>query len=407
MRNLRNILTLLFLFFFIVAAGGGLFWANLNFTQRVPGGADFIVPWKAMQNFMMQGVTPYGELTTLNIQSLIYDRPLPAGQYPYRANIPLFMLLFYLPFAWIREFVLARAIWLMLLELGLFGVVLISLRMARWNPHWLIFLFIMLFSVFWLPSVSMLMTATAIILQALVMQAALRSIETGSDELAGALAALSLLNIEATGLAFLALVVWSFSTRRWRILGGIAMMLTILMALSFLLLPNWILPFFGAVLTNFRSGLIPSTYNIFEHWLPGIGVRLAQILSVSAFVVLFLEWRSVRRQGVHWLFWTVCLSTAIAPLLGIPYFPQWLVFTLPGVLLVLSVMAQRWKFLGYVSSVLLVLVVFLGLWWAQLNSITSVFILFYPLILVLFLYWVRWGAVRQPRLWADEIVHRV
>jgi hypothetical protein len=403
MRHARNIFIGLFLIFLTIAVGGGLFWANLNFVQRVQGGTEFIVPWKAMQNFMMDGVTPYGELTTLNIQSIIYKRPLQPGQYPYHVNIPLFLLIFYLPLAWIRDLTLARAIWMLILEAGLFGVVLVSLRLARWKPHWLFAVFILLFSVFWPPSVSMAVTATAIILQALVFYWALRSIELGSDELAGALAALSLLNIEATGLVFLTLVVWIFSTRRWRILGGILMMVAVLMGLSLLLLPSWITQFFGAIVSNWQSGLIPSTYRLFEGWLPGIGRRLAQILAIAALTILFLEWRAVRGQDVHWLFWTACLTATITPLLGIPYFPSWLAFTLPGILLVVAVMVQRWKLLGFVSSLLALVLIFLGLWAAQIYGLISVFLLFYPLVLTLLLYWVRWGAVRQPRLWADEI----
>jgi len=403
MRSARNIFTGLFLIFFVVAVGGGLFWANMKFVKRVPGGADFIVPWKSMQNFMMGGVTPYGTLTSLNIQTIIYQHPSRPGQYPYHVNIPLFMLLFFMPLAWIRNINIARAIWMICLEAGLFGVVLVSLRLTRWRPHWLLLIVILFFSAFWQPSVSMLVTATSIILQTLLICGSLRCIELGSDELAGALAALCLLNIEATGLVFLALLVWIFSTQRWRILGGIGMMLAILIGLSIILLPSWVWPFIGATVSNWQSGAIPSTYNLFEGWLPGIGHRLAQILAVGALAILFLEWRAVRGQNVHWLFWTACLTAAITPLLGIPYFPNWLVFTLPGIILVISIMVQRWKLLGFGSSLIVLTVAFLGLWAAQLSGLISVFILFYPLVLVLLLYWVRWGAIRQPRLWADEI----
>ena len=73
MRNARTVFLFIFLIFFVIAVLGGLFWANLNLINPVPGGAEFIVPWKAMQNFMMSGVTPYGEFTALNIQNLIYN----------------------------------------------------------------------------------------------------------------------------------------------------------------------------------------------------------------------------------------------------------------------------------------------------------------------------------------------
>ncbi|MCX6082833.1 MAG: hypothetical protein NTW32_25170 [Chloroflexi bacterium] len=406
MRNARTFFNILFLVFFTVAIFGGLFFADLAFAQRVPGGADFIVPWKGMQDFMLQGVTPYGEKTTLNIQNIIYKRTPLAGQYPYQVNIPLFLLVFFLPLSWIRDLVIARAIWMIIIEVGLFGVVLASLRLTRWKPHWLFFILILIFCLFWQPSVSALVSGTSVILQALLFCIALRSLELGTDELAGGLLALSLLNIEATGFVFLTTLIWIFSTQRWRVLGGIGMMLAILFGLSLILLPSWILPFFGSVISNWKSGAMPSTYALFEGWLPGIGRRLAQILAIGALTILFLEWRSVRGQDVRWLFWTICLTAALTPLTGIPYFSNWLVFTLPGMLLVISIMVQRWRLLGFISSVIVMVCAFLGLWAAQINGITSGFILFYPLLLTLFLYWVRWGAVRQPRLWADEIALR-
>jgi hypothetical protein len=181
------------------------------------------------------------------------------------------------------------------------------------------------------------------------------------------------------------------------------MMLAILTGLSFLLLPSWVLPFFGAVLGNWRSGLMPSTNSLFVGWLPGIGQRLAQLLAVFALAIAMFEWRAVRRQDIRWLFWTACLTASLTPLLGFPYTPVWLVFTLPGVLLVVSVMSQRWGLLGFTGAFTVLIILFFGLWFAQLNGLISVFILFYPLFLVLLLYWVRWGAVRPPRLWADEI----
>jgi len=406
MRNAQKSLLLIILVVFGTGIIGGLYWANIQFVHNVTGGTEFIVPNRAMKNFIMEGITPYGELTLLNIQNEIYGHSVSIGQYPYRVNIPLFMLLFYLPLSWVGDVFVARAIWLILLEFSIFGLVLVCLRLARWKPHWALLFIILLYFVLWLPSIMMLVTATSILLQALLFCVALRSIELGSDELAGGLIALTLLNVEATGLVFLVIVAWVLSTQRWRVLGGIGMMLALLFSLSLILLPSWILPFLGSTITNWRAGLAPSTYNLFESWMPGIGHRLAQILAVGALATIFVEMRAVRGQDVRWLFWTLCLTAAVTPMLGVPYSPAWVVFTMPGLLLVISVMNLRWKLFGLVGSLIVLMCVFLGLWTAALNGIVSAFILFYPIFLTLLLYWVRWGSVRQPRLWADEIALR-
>ena len=406
MRAARNIFLGLFLLFFTISVGGGLFWGNMNFVQRVPGGADFIVPWKAAQSLMLNGDSPYGENTSRSIQQIIYGHPALPGQYPYRASLPLNFLMLFFTLGWIRSLPLARAIWMILLEIALCALVFISLRLARWKLHWLFLLLALFFSFFWMPSVSMLLSGNSIVLQAFLLFGALRAIEQEADELGGAMVALALVNIEATGLVFIALLVWIFSTQRWRILYGFGMMWAIMIGISFVLLSSWILPFLGAVFGNWRSGALPSTFSLFEGWFPGIGLRLAQILAIGALTILFLEWRAVRQQDVRWLFWTASLTVVVTPLLGFPTIPAWLVLTLPAVLLVISVMTQRWGLLGIVSAIVVTAGIFFGLWSAQLNGINSVFILLYPLILTLLLYWVRWWAVRPPRMWADEIALR-
>ena len=404
MRIVRNFFTTLFLVSFVVSMVGGLLWANLNFVRQVPGGSDFVVAWKSMRNFMMSSDAPYGENTVVQIQTQIYGRAARSAQYPYNVNIPLFLLILYLPLAWLKDFVLARAFWMIVLELSLFGVVLLSLRLARWKVHWSIGIFLLIFGVSWQPSVSMLMTGTSVMVQAFLFLLAFRNLELGADELAGALIALTFINLEITGFVLVTLLVWIISNQRWRVLGGMLMMLILLMILSFILLPGWVLPFMTATIANLRSGVVPSTYGIVESWLPGIGLRLAQILSVVALAILFLEWWAVRGQDVRWLFWTACLSAAVAPLLGIPFFPQWLAFTLPGVLLVVAVMVKRWRLLGFISAFVMLIGLFSGLWLAQRYGFTSVFLLFYPLLLTVLLYWVRWGAIHHTRLWVDEIM---
>jgi uncharacterized integral membrane protein len=406
MRIARNIFLGLFLLFFTVAVGGGLFWGNLNFVRRVPGGADFIVPWKAAQNFMLTGESPYGEKTSQDIQQIIDERPALPGQYPYRVNLPLNSLMLFFTLGWIRDLALARSIWMIVLETALVALVFISLRLARWKPHWLFLVFSLFFSFFWMPFVLALLAGNSIVLQALMLFGALRAIDLEADEMGGALAALALVNLEATGLVFVALLVWIVSMQRWRILYGFGMMLMIVLGFSFVLLPSWPLPFLGAMVGNWRAAALPTTASLLSGWFPGIGARLAQILAIGALTVLFLEWRAVRQQGVRWLVWTVSLTAVVTPLLGFPTIPAWLVLTLPGVLLVLSVMVQRWRLLGLGGAILVLAGIFFSLWAAQLSGMASAFILLYPLVLTILLYWVRWWAIRPARMWADEIALR-
>ena len=405
MRN-NNTFTIVFFFVALIAIVAGLFWGNFTYVQKSSGGAEFIMPWRAMQNFILDGASPYAKETLADIQNLVYGRAAKTTEYPYRVNVPLFFLIFFLPLSLIRDVAVARAIYLVLLDAALIGSVYFALRLGNLKYHWAVGLAIGLFMIFWQPASAMLVSSTSIILQVFLVLAALRCLEVGSDDLAGFLVALSLVNIEVTGIVFVTLLVWIISNQRWRVLAGILMTLVLLIFLSLLLSPGWIFPFFIEMLRNWVTGLIPSTYGLFERWMPGIGQRLAQLISVVSLTLVLLEWTLVRGRDTRSLFWAVCFSYAVVPLLGMPYFPFLLISTAPAVILIITGMIQRWKVVGYISSALFMVVTLGALWLAQVKGYSSIFILFYPILLVILLYWMRWAVVRPPRMWADEIAMR-
>jgi hypothetical protein len=406
MRLARNLFQGLFWVFFVICIGGGLFWVNLNFARQVPGGTDFISPWRGIQNFAMSEASPYGEGTALDLQMVIYGRLAQPGEYPHRVDWPFHLLIFLLPFASLHDLTLARALWMLVLEAALLTTAFLTFSATRWRLRWPFLALALLFSIFWMPAAISLLDGNAIILQTLCVVGAIRALEQQADELAGALLILALLNLPATGMAVLLVVIWAFSAQRWRLLAGLAMSFVVLYGLSIVLFPSWILPFLRSVLINWRAEALPSTFALFESWFPGIGSRLAQILAVAVLAVIFWEWSAVRGKEVRWLFWTVSLTAALSPLLGVQFMPAWLFFTLPGLLLAVLTMGQRWGVFGLVSGGLVLTVFFLGLWAARMQNLTAIFLLVYPLGLVLVLYWVRWAVIRSPRLWADEISSR-
>jgi hypothetical protein len=400
--NLRAISLVFFSIFFITAVSGGLLWANLNFVQKVPGGADFFVLWQGTRNFAIQGILPYDDLTA-QVEDFVYgpdvrpSRPLP------RFGLPLYLMFLYIPFALIKDPLLARAVWMVFLEFELLGLVLLIFQLIRWRPAWPYLLILFLFGIFWAPAVASLFSGSSIILQAVLLFGAIRAIEFEIDEVAGALLALAFFNIEAMGLVIALVLFWALSVRHWRVWGGFLMTTLVLMGISILFNTTWPLPFFGAILANWQANPYPSTFSVFEGWLPGISVRLAQVLALFVALMLIMEWRAVRGKELRWLLWTISLTVAATPLLGIPFSPMWLVLLLPALLAVLSVMDQHWGAIGRWSAILLFLVVFFGLWVALLSGENSAFVLLFPALLVFLLYWVRWWAIRAPRLWADMI----
>jgi hypothetical protein len=400
--NPRLIFLALFFLFFVVALTGGLLWANLNFVQRVPGGGEFFVLWKSGQNFLLRGDVPYQDLTR-QLQDFVYGQTAPPGEALPRLSMPIYLLLIFSPFAIIQDPLLARAVWMVFLEILLFGLVLLVIQLTRWKPGRVYIILLMLFGVFWAPAVASLFSGSTIIFQAMLVFGAVRAIEFRSDELAGALIALAWFHLEAVGLLIILILFWALTTNRLRIWAGFLMITLVLAGISIFFSGNWLFPFLGALLTNWRSNPNPSTFSLLEGWFPGVGIRLAQGLTLAAALILIAEWRAVRGKDVRWLLWTASLTIAVTPLLGLPFAPAWLALSLPVLLLVLSIMEQRWGAFGRWSAVALFTAIFFGLWAALQGSVGSVFVLFFPAMLIFLLYWVRWWAIRPPRLWADII----
>jgi hypothetical protein len=190
---------------------------------------------------------------------------------------------------------------------------------------------------------------------------------------------------------------------RYRILAGFLMTITLLAAISLLVFPSWPMQFLVNGINEWRAQVLPSTFRSLENWFPGIGIRLAQGLRAIAIAVLFFEWQAVRGKGSHWLYWTMSLTAVLTPYFGMKYAPGWTAFSLPAVILVLSVMGQRWGVLGRLAAVFIALLLLAGLWAAHLAGLNAIFLFGYPLLMAVLLYWVRWWATRPPRLWMDMV----
>ena len=98
-----------------------------------------------------------------------------------------------------------------------------------------------------------------------------------------------------------------------------------------------------------------------------------------------------------------------APLLGFrTEFDNLAVLVIP-LAFIFAIVYDRWNRIGNSLTLLLLLMVFLVPWalslfaspWLAANSAEIIY-LFFPVFTVLGLYWIRWWAIRPPRVWADS-----
>jgi hypothetical protein len=239
----------------------------------------------------------------------------------------------------------------------------------------------------------------------------LLAMEAGLDELAGGLIVLSGFQWEIGGPFLLLVALWVYRKQRWRVFGGGAMLSFILLVISFLLYPGWVLPFLRAAWNSFRAGFGFSTHEILVQLWPDFGSTFGWVLTAVLVVLLGYEWSETREANFQHFIWTACVTLATTPLFGFRVeLDQLVLLTLP-VMLIIVISREHWRKLGNGIAILLLLFFSCVPWllFTQgapqsigLQAEDALF-LFLPLFTVIGLYWIRWWMLRPPRTWLDQV----
>lgn len=394
----------------------GLTWANYRYCQKNPGGNDFLVHWMGTRVFMKEGLSPYSDETAQRIQVVAYGHVAQPGEHELRVAYPLYSELLFLPFALIDDFAMARAVWMTFLEAGILLLSFLSLRIFRWRPGLGTLVGFFLFSMLWYHAVRPLINGNAIILVALALVGGVLAIKSGQEELAGFLFAISTIKPQVVLVPIVCLLVWAMARKHWRLVAWFAGVMVMLVMIGLLFLPSW-------PLENLREVLRYPGYNppgtpgaAFAVWLPARGMLLGRILSVLLILMLLFEWLNAirRRDQLPGLFWTVSLTLVASQWIGIQTDPGNFIVVFPALVCVAVTLEERWRRLGRGLVWVMLLVIGVGGWWIFLSTVQygaqpqQSPVMFFPLpaLLLILLYWVRWWAIRPPKVLFDRIAEK-
>ncbi len=383
---------------------GGLVWANTTYVRSQPLEKDFLVPWLAARTFIQYGDSPYSNSATQRAQIVYYGQLAVEGQDPLTLWLPFPVELFYFPFALVSDYALARALWMTCLEVALAALAYLSLRLTGWKPARFLLPLVFLFSILGVYGAISLAGASGAAFASLALAGCLFALGNEQDELAGALLLISLGLPSLTGLLGFFLIWWVIHRRRWRVLWGFLMTLAILLALSFLLLPDWVFPNIVGWVTHLRYVTTFSSVDIFTAWSPIVGSRLGWVMAALLLLLLFVEWGAALRNEFRHLLWTVSLTLAAAPLMGVPVaLTSYVIFFLP-LILILSVLVKRRSNAPRLDLAgILLMVLFAGLWIltgllasaGAYRALAETLFLHVPVLLISGLYWMRWRFIRK------------
>ncbi|MEM6285168.1 MAG: glycosyltransferase family 87 protein [Chloroflexota bacterium] len=328
-----------------------------QFTAPNPGMNDFLSRWEGARSFWVDGVSPYSDEASLNIQQMIYGRAAEPGEDLGLFAYPMYTVFYVLPvvtlpYAW------ASAVWMVLLEVCLIAGLFLLLGTLRWQPGPLLLALLLAFSVLNYFAFRGLILGQPGHVVYLMTALTLWSLSRGRDVLAGVALALSTIKPQMGFLLVPFLLLWGLRAGRWRFVSGFVGMFAALMLTSFALQPDWFFDWIGQVQQYpdyTRDGSpVWILFEFFLGWSPWVGY------AVRAVLVGWMLWAwygvLVQRHDER-LLWTIAVTLVVTHTAGPrTATPHFVVFMLV-LLVVVQSLARRRKNIWNVGILLALLVI--------------------------------------------------
>jgi hypothetical protein len=388
----------------------GLVWGNYQFAEMNIGGEGFQIQWIGIHSLIANGNSPYSDLVTAQIQETVtLEHSFAHGSSP-RYTSPFYSAIVVFPFLIIENQSFAHALWLSAQLVAVFLILILGLKITAWKPPLYIFLIFSLFTMLSFHVIIPWLEGSLAIWAALFVVLAFLAIRNNWNEGGGILLAFSTIQPQMTIVIVVFILLWAISHRRRSLIIWFFMTLIIISIIGLFLVPDWIMQYIR-IIYNFSAFFPPGSPAILLRSLwPGLGKQLGWLITGLALIILLVEWWLAMKKEFRWFLWTACLTIVLSQWIGIPTIPGNFFIMIMPLLLVCSMLAERWPRGGQWVGVLIIAILFMWEWalyyfdlasntpTMQLNLIIPL-----PLILLIGLYWVRWWAIKPKRLLLEEL----
>jgi uncharacterized membrane protein len=388
----------------------GITWLNYEFVIENIILNDFLTRWAGTRLFMIEGLSPYSQQATEEINQLITTQTGVENESQGLFLYPFYSILIFAPYSLVEDSRIASAMWLTTLEVSILLMLVINLNLSQWKTTRWMFILLLVFSTIWYITVRPGLNGDIAVIIALLISLAFLAIRSNLDAFAGFLLALASIKPQMVILLFLFILIWAISNHRWTIITSFIGSLLFLIIATSLLVPDWLPENLKQIIYYTDTNLLITPGIILVNWLPGIGQQMGWVLTILVSVVLVLEWRFVRDQKFLCFFWTAMLTLVMTNLIGMYTSLDYFIAMYPALILILALWNERWKAAGRILTVISVLLLSFGFWGMILIKVEKNVridldpLIFFsvPIFLLIGLYWVRWWAIRQHRLPLEE-----
>ncbi len=258
------------------------------FTSRHPGGNDFYPRWEAGCAIFWTGENPYSEAVTLRTQIGLLGHPARPGEDRAAYAYPLYTLILYWPLCFLRDYALARAVWMTLTLYALTAGTILTLTLSGWRPPPRLLGATVLWTGLAYAHVRAIVLGQIATPVFLTMVVAIWMARRNRPAWAGVMLALSTIKPQMSFLLIAWLLWWGAWRQQWRMWIAFGLTLLLLTLAAMVLVPTWPLDFLSDLIA-YRHSWIVDAEHLPPEALPPIE-RLAYKSLISILVHLVLHW---------------------------------------------------------------------------------------------------------------------
>ena len=109
---------------------------NYYLAELLPDGGEFYLLRAGGRAFLFDQIEPYSGVVPARVQEQVYGRSALPGEDVYILDIPFHLLIVFFPLALFPDALMARAFWMALLEIAMFGLIFFGFRVLdRQTPR--------------------------------------------------------------------------------------------------------------------------------------------------------------------------------------------------------------------------------------------------------------------------------
>ena len=209
----------------------------------------------------------------------------------------------FLPFSLIKNYILARAVWMTALELALIIMAFIAINLAGWKPPLWLQGVILLFSLIWYHAIRGIVNGNAVIFIALMLTSIFLLMRDDKDRPAGFLLAITTIKPQLVVLLIPFIIVWALYQKRWTLIKWFFGTLAALVLIGIFLIPDWILQNLWEILKYPAYNPAGTLAAALSEWSPGLESQLKWGILIVLGTLLLYEWWTGRKGSFERFLW--------------------------------------------------------------------------------------------------------